>query len=219
MLRLTREQSRRIDQLAVERYHLDVLVLMENAARSAAEVCDEMLAGVRGRSILIVCGSGNNGGDGLALARHLHNRGAAPRIGLMFDPARARPDGPAAANLRIVQAMSLPIAPADPGEIQHDRADLIVDAIFGTGLSRPARDPFPSIVAAIGRAGRPVLAIDVPSGMDCDTGQPLGVCVPATGTITFVAEKIGFANPQAKPFLGRVWIGDIGAPGELLEGI
>ena len=92
-----------------------------------------------------------------------------------------------------------------------------MDAIFGTGLTQPPRDPFAAIVAAIHRTQRPILAVDLPSGLDCDTGKPLGPCIAATQTVTFVAEKVGFANPQALPLLGLVTVGDIGCPIELIE--
>ena len=105
------------------------------------------------------------------------------------------------------------IAPTGPGE----RPGLIIDAIFGTGLTQIPRDPFASIVAAIELTRCPVLAIDIPSGLDCDTGRPLGpACVRAARTITFVAEKAGFAAVEAREYLGEVIVGDIGCPRELI---
>jgi len=217
MIRLTRWQSHQIDRLSMEQYHLPGIVLMENAARSAADAACDMLGGVRGRNVLILCGGGNNGGDGLAVARHLHNRGAEISIALTIDPSRYHAD--ARTNWDIVSAMRLPCHPAQPEAIAQSQADLLVDAIFGTGLTDAPRDPFPMIVDAITHAGRPVLAIDLPSGMDCDTGQPPGACVRATRTITFVAEKAGFAAPSAQQYLGTVTVGDIGCPVELLTQI
>jgi NAD(P)H-hydrate epimerase len=214
MIRLTRWQLREIDRLAVEQYRLPSIALMENAARSAADAACDMLGAIRGRNVLILCGGGNNGGDGLALARHLHNRGAEISIALTIDPARYH--GDAQTNWEIVSAMRLPCAPAHAEAIAESRADLLIDAIFGTGLTEAPREPFPAIVDAISRSGRPVLAIDLPSGLDCDTGQPPGACVRATRTITFVAEKAGFAAPTALPYLGSVTIGDIGCPVELI---
>ncbi len=181
---------------------------MENAARAVADCAGRML-GKNGRGVLILCGGGNNGGDGLAAARHLHLRGLAVRIALTVDPAGYK--GDALINWKIVQAMKIPAAPFEKSMLS---SSLIIDAIFGTGLDRPPRDPFPAIAEAVNSSGIPVLAVDVPSGLDCDTGQPPGACIRATRTVTFVAEKIGFAKPMARQFLGDVEVAGIGCPVE-----
>jgi NAD(P)H-hydrate epimerase len=215
MIRLSRAQVRQIDELAIQRFKIPGVVLMENAAHAAADVAWAMLAGQRGL-VLILCGGGNNGGDGLAVARHLHNRGLDVRIALTVDPAKYRAE--ALANWEIVQAMGLPAKPLDISALPLLRPILIVDAIFGTGLTEAPREPFPQIVAAVSKLAAPILAIDIPSGLDCDTGKPLGsTCIAAQRTITFVAEKIGFANPEAVEYLGEVCVADIGCPRELVE--
>jgi NAD(P)H-hydrate epimerase len=215
MMRLTREQVRKIDRLAVERYHVPGAVLMENAAIAAANMAGEMIRLNTG-TVLILCGGGNNGGDGLAVARHLHNRGCDVRILLTTDPAKYA--GEAKINWDICHAMNLPSVNATAEAILGSGAGLIVDAIFGTGLTQPPQPPFAEIVAAIEKTRVPVLAIDIPSGLDCDTGRALGsACVAATRTITFVAEKIGFDRPEARKYLGRVSVGDIGCPIELIS--
>jgi NAD(P)H-hydrate epimerase len=215
MIRLSRQQLRTIDRLAVERYHIPGEVLMENAARAVADVACEMLCGDCTGEILIVCGGGNNGGDGLAAARHLHNRGAEVRILLTVDPAKYT--GEALVNWRIVTAMKLATYPADDHGFQTSKPRLVLDAIFGTGLSQSPREPFSRIVDSMQKFGVPILAVDIPSGMDCDTGKPLGsACVRANRTVTFVAEKVGFASPEAREYLGGVTIGDIGCPRELI---
>ena len=113
--------------------------------------------------------------------------------------------------------MQLTIAPIDVERIRKTSALLIIDAIFGTGLNRPPRRSVPTDCRGGESIGQlPVLAIDVPSGLDCDTGKPLGACIEATRTITFVAEKVGFANPDARKYLGAVTVGDIGCPQELI---
>lgn len=215
MIYLTRDQVRRIDRLSTERYKIPGVVLMENAAREAADVACAMMRNDCLGEVMILCGGGNNGGDGLALARHLHNRGADVEILLTADPARYA--GEAKANWDIVQAMALPTEPADPAKIEAARPLLLVDAAFGTGLTQPPRDPFGDIVRAIRKSQVLVLAIDIPSGLDCDTGKPLGPCIQATRTITFVAAKIGFAQPEAARFLGELSVGDIGCPMELIH--
>jgi NAD(P)H-hydrate epimerase len=217
MIRLTRQQVQEVDRRAIEEYGIPGIVLMENASRAAADVAERMLRTITGRSAMILCGGGNNGGDGLAAARHLHNRGFAVRIGLCTDPAGYK--GDALINWRIVQAMKLPSFQATPEAIEGTRADLIIDAIFGTGLTQPPRPPFDKIVAAVEKTGRPVLAVDLPSGLDCDTGQPLGACIRAERTVTFVAEKVGFGKESAREFTGEVVVADIGCPRELLESV
>jgi NAD(P)H-hydrate epimerase len=215
MLRLTRAQVREIDRRSIEQYHIPGVVLMENAARAAADVACDMLDDNCVGEVLILCGGGNNGADGLAVARHLHNHGADVSLALTADPQKYK--GEALINWQIVLAMNLAWEPAEPGKIASSTSLLLIDGIFGTGLEQAPREPFPAIVAAVEQSRVPVLAIDLPSGMDCDTGQPLGACIKATRTVTFVAEKIGFAQPTAKPFLGEVSVGPIGCPRELIE--
>jgi NAD(P)H-hydrate epimerase len=217
MLRLTRNQLREIDRRSTEEFHIPGIVLMENAARAAADAACAMLPNDCGGDVLVLCGPGNNGGDGLALSRHLHNRGSDITIALMTDPARYQ--GDALINWQIVSAMKLKVVPATPRLIEHAKPSLIIDAIFGTGLTAAPRDPFGAIAAAVARSGTPVLAIDIPSGLDCDTGIPPGACIRATKTITFVAQKAGFANPESHQYTGEIAVGDIGCPRELIESV
>lgn len=212
-MHLTREQVRSVDRIAIERYGIPGIVLMENAARAAAEAAREMLGGT-GR-VLILCGGGNNGGDGLAIARHLHNARVEVLIGLATRPSSYA--GDALINWNITRAMNLRTMTATPELIRLRPWALIVDAVFGTGLAQAPRDPFPALADAVNQSDRPVLAIDVPSGLDCDTGEPLGACIRAKRTITFVAEKAGFAAPVAREYTGTVVVGDIGCPRELYE--
>jgi NAD(P)H-hydrate epimerase len=215
MIRLTRDQSRHVDHIAIERYKIPGIVLMENAARGAAEVAVQMLTGKKPAEVLIICGGGNNGGDGLAVARHLHNRNLNVKILITIDPAKY--EGDAKINWNIVQAMSLPVVSAEPEVIRRQTRALVVDAIFGTGLSQPPREPFPALVRAIHDLNAPILSIDIPSGLDCDTGKPLGSsCIRATQTVTFLAEKSGFAVPEARQYLGKVSVADIGCPPEVI---
>ena len=213
-LRLTRAQVREIDRLSIEQYHLPGIVLMENAARAVVDVALDMLRGIQDPEVQIVCGGGNNGGDGLAVARHLHNRGVFVELAL----ASAQPySGDAGINWAIVQAMGIPALAIEDADIRMAGGviDLVVDALYGTGLQTPPREAWPIELMLY----YPVLSVDVPSGMDCDTGEPLraGACVKATRTVTFVAEKVGFANPAARQYLGEVIVGDIGCPRELIE--
>lgn len=217
MIALTRNQVREVDRRAIEEYGIPGIVLMENASRAAADAAMAMLVRPAGSRVLILCGGGNNGGDGLAIARHLHNHGVIVTIGLTIDPGRYT--GDALINWKIVQAMGLPRHTATAELVRSERWELIVDAIFGTGLAQTPREPFPALAEAVNASGQPVLAIDVPSGLDCDTGKPLGACIRAKRTITFVAPKTGFANPAAAEYLGEVIVGDIGCPMELIDAV
>ena len=151
------------------------------------------------------------------IARHLDNHGVAVRV-LLF----ARPEelaGDAAVNFRIIErsGLSIHIQP-DVAKVANEFAEAawIVDALFGTGLSGAVRPPFDAIIAAINASGKPVLAVDIPSGLDCDSGSPLGATIRATHTVTFVAEKLGFASPPVGEWLGKVHVVGIGAPRRIM---
>jgi NAD(P)H-hydrate epimerase len=139
--------------------------------------------------------------------------------------AAAELKGDAAIHHRIIARMGLPLEVcAGPGsnleivEKHLAAAEWVVDALFGTGLSGPVRPPFDAVIAAINRCPARVLAADIPSGLDCDTGEPLGPTVRAHHTVTFAAHKVGFANPAAQQWLGQVHVADIGIAVALLDG-
>ena len=207
---LTRAEVRAIDRRAIEEFGIPGVVLMENAGRSAAELL--MSLGVHG-PVAICCGKGNNGGDGFVIARHLDVHNIAVKIHLFARPEELT--GEAAINCRIVQNLGLPfrlheVLDKPAFQAEFSSADWIVDALFGTGLSGPLRPPFDEIVAAINDSGSKILAVDIPSGLDCDTGEPLGPTVRATHTVTFVALKKGFANPNSLKWTGEVHVAGIG---------
>ncbi len=217
---ITREQVRRVDRLAIERYGIAGLVLMENAGRNAAAIIRDTY-GPAGKA-WICCGPGNNGGDGFVIARHLHNAGWSIRLVLAGDPSRMTPD--TRANCAIVQAMKLDVSTAQSGETQRALAgsishdEIVVDALLGTGFHGDVRSPTAELIDTINAAAkRALVAIDVPSGLDCDTGLPSNATIHAELTITFVAAKAGFAAASAGPYVGRVEVADIGAPRELID--
>ena len=207
MKALTRQQVREFDRRAVDDFGLPSLVLMENAGRGAAEVLRSL--GVDGR-VVVCCGKGNNGGDGFVIARHLANHGVAVKL-LLARPGELSAD--AAVQWRVVERMRLPaeVLP-DEARLREELADAawVVDALFGTGLHKPLGPPFDAAVNLINASAARVLAVDVPSGLDADTGRPMGACVRAHHTVTFVAPKVGFAQPGADAWLGRVHVVDIG---------
>jgi NAD(P)H-hydrate epimerase len=215
----SRQQVRRLDSLAIEGYGVPGLVLMENAGRQCAAVAGEMLGEPLGRRVLIACGRGNNGGDGLVVARHLANQGAHVQVVLVapIDDVLAL-DSESAVNLRVAIAMGIPIEEAPSAQavaraMQPAAApDLAVDALLGTGAQGEVREPHRSAVEALNRLRCPVLAVDVPSGLDCDTGAPLGIAVRAARTVTFVCPKVGFARPGADAYTGVVSVAEISIP-------
>jgi len=222
---LTRDQVRCVDRIAIEEFHVPGIVLMENAGRNAAPIIRRQYFAQTGSAggdseaprpnrVVVFCGSGNNGGDGLVIARHLFNCSVPVVI------APTRPDGPttrdAATNFAICRAMN--IEQADPASVALQSRDVVVDALLGTGFSGSVRKPLAAVIKRINAAPLAgVVAIDVPSGLDCDTGKASGACIRADLTITFVATKVGFATESAKPRLGTIHICDIGAPRQALQ--
>ena len=215
---LTRSQVRDVDRRAIEEYGLPGVVLMENAGRGAVDLlCCEGCTG----PVVIVAGKGNNGGDGFVMARHLAIRGIEARVVLCCDATQLQ--GDAAVHYHILQRAGLAgmilgsVFSTDRLNEAIGHAEWIVDALLGTGAQGEVREPYRTAIAAINRALCRVLAVDLPSGMDCDTGAVGGICVRADVTATFVARKPGFDSAGAEQFTGRVEVIDIGVPPSLLE--
>ena len=217
---LTRDQARRLDARAMSDFGVPGVVLMENAGRSMAELL--LSLGATGL-VVICCGRGNNGGDGFVIARHLDIAGVAVRVLLFADPATLHDD--AAINYQICVKSALDVQtilsadPLDVGRYQtaFQSAAWLVDALFGTGLSRAVSAPLDRVIEAMNAAPGRRFAVDIPSGLDADTGRPLGACVRADHTATVVAPKAGFAAPEARPYLGQVHVVGMGAPRWLVE--
>lgn len=214
---ISRAQVRAVDQISIEKFGVPGVVLMENAARG----CVDILADRGAKCVRICCGKGNNGGDGLAMARLLDLAGIQAKT-LLFCP----PDeiaGDAAVQLNIVQKAGLPleIIPSDVTDETLDclltDADWIVDALLGTGMQGDPRPPLDRVIAAINRSDAKRMAVDLPSGLDCDKGTPGDPTVEATVTVTFVAPKLGFAAETAQAYLGEVITAGIGAPRQAIE--
>ena len=207
---LTVAEMARADLLAV-RHGVPALTLMENAGHSVAEAAAE-LAGPAGAAIAVACGPGNNGGDGFVAARLLHEKGYRVRLGLLG--AREALQGDAAEMARRWGAAIEPLAPATLAG-----ADLVIDALFGAGLSRPLEGVAAEVVAAINASGKPVVAVDVPSGLDGTTGAIGGAVVQATRTVTFFRRKPGHLLLPGRTLCGEVRLADIGIPERVLEEI
>ena len=222
---LTAHQMRNIDRRAISRYHVSGLVLMENAGRAVVEHLLESLGDeLDDANVAVVCGKGNNGGDGLVVARHLHGFGVTPTVFLVA--RRDDVEGDPAANLRILDALPVPIHEvidsnhwrdlAD-GENPLDTFDVVVDALLGTGLKGRVRGDYATIVGDINESGAHVVAVDIPSGLSGGRATVAGAAVQADATVTFMAPKIPHLFPPAESFCGELVVAGIGIPDEAVE--
>ena len=213
---LSRAEVRDVDRRAIKVFGVPGVVLMENAGAGAARLLVSL--GIRG-PVIIACGKGNNGGDGFVIARHLDSAGYPVRLILACPPEEI--GGDAAVNLQIAQRSGLPIEQLANGDLKDWEAaiagaDWVIDALLGTGASGPPTGTVAVAIAAINairdQTTARVLAVDLPSGLDCDTGQTAGACIRADLTATFVAPKQGFDLAGAAAYTGRVEVVGIGAP-------
>lgn len=220
MLVLNRRQTRLVDQRAIQELGMSGLVLMENAGRGVVDVLLQL--GAAG-PVVIVCGKGNNAGDGLVIARHLENHGIPVRTLLCARPAELADD--ARANYEILRRAGSHVewidGPALPANVSAalKNADWIVDALLGTGASGAPRPPLDAVIEALNYASAHKLAVDLPSGLDCDSGEAATPTFRADHTCTFVAHKPGFLVPSASQYTGQVHVIDIGVPRTLIEQI
>lgn len=220
---LTRQQVREFDRIAIESFGMSGLVLMENAARGATEVLCRLNEWGRGRAV-ILCGPGNNGGDGIVMARHLHIREW--DIKVLMVGCREPSSADALANFRILARTAVPVRTLEEVTLDGlkrflDDCDWIVDALLGTGSRPPLREPFDRVVELANRTSCRRFAVDIPSGLDCDGDSPgavpVGAVFAADATATFVAAKPGMLNASGKTLCGAITIVDIGAPREVFD--
>ena len=195
---------RRADAEARSRFGIEPMQLMEIAGWQVARFVAAYLDGIRGRQVLIVAGAGNNGGDALAAARFLHQRGAIVSASIVPAPD---PGSLVAHHTATIRQMGIPVRVAPDG-IERP-TDAIVDGLLGTGIRPPLREPARRIIQAMNATERLVLAIDVPSGLDADSGMGADGAVRAAATLTLGAPKPGLARA---PNAGRVFVADLGMP-------
>lgn len=212
MKHVTTRQMQAIDRQASERFGIPSILLMENAGRAVAEAVFTF----HPRHVVLYCGSGNNGGDGLVAARHLTNRAVHCTVVYFQRPAKADP----ALNFTILEKMKVPrvvwqrLTQARRHALLR-QADVIVDAMFGTGLSRDVQEPCKTAIEEINRSSRPVVSVDIPSGMNADTGTPMGSCVRARRTVTLALPKRAFTHKASRRYTGQVIVADISIPAQL----
>ncbi len=222
MMRLaTAEIMRQMDRKAIEEYGLPGMVLMENAARGTVQAMKRQFPDIFQKRIGIFAGRGNNGGDAFAVARYLLNHKVDCRVYLIGSIQEVK--GDARANLEILKRL-----PAEVREIRNEKelqsvkeeiasCHLFVDGIFGTGLNAPVQGLFHEVIDLINYMGRPVVAIDIPSGLHADSGQALGTCIQASLTVTFGLAKRGLLVQPGVKYCGKLIIVDISLPSRLME--
>ncbi len=216
---LSAAEMREVDRRAIEDIGIASLVLMENASVGVADAIAESFADVE--TVVIFCGPGNNGGDGLALARHLDARGYRLRVFLVV--GSSRPGGDAAVQLEILRRSALHVETIDaatdirPLIADCSGYDLIVDALFGTGLGRPLAGHFAELVEGLNALARPILAVDLPSGLDGSRAELPGPHLRARMTVTFAAPKVAHVFPPAADAAGKVVVTDLGIPPRLVD--
>lgn len=225
-------EMRELDQSAINDFHIPGIVLMENAGVGTVRMMTRELGSPANSFALIFIGPGNNGGDGLVIGRHLHQHGCKPIFFFLVDPDSL--EGDAAANMKIVRKLRLPFHIIDSESRVQTLPVLykqfvsrgipcyaIIDALFGTGLSRSVTGHFADIIHFINSSdsvrGLPVVSVDIPSGMDSDNGKIQGICLRADYTATYGCAQPGHVMHHGPEFSGKIEIIDIGIPPECME--
>ena len=205
--------------MAIKRKGIPSLVLMENAGRSVADAVKALLKSKKKASVCILCGMGNNAGDGFVVARHLWNSGIGVQVFLIGQGDKLKRD--AATNYQILKDCRYPIREIcrlTPALKRHiGQADIVVDAIFGVGLNREITGLFRQVIESANQAGPRIVAVDIPSGLDGTSGKIYGTCIRAYTTVTFSCPKKGFYQGQGPQQTGHVIVADIGIPQKLVR--
>ena len=217
---VTAEHMRELDRRTIEDLGVPSLVLMENAGRSTYQILRREFPGLTG-PVVVLAGRGNNGGDGFVVARYLANDGIPVTVYLLA--ARDQVQGDALVNLKILAKLNVELVEILGEDRLNDvlhhmsRAELVVDALLGTGLNSPVRGLFAEVIDRVNRTRTKVLAVDIPSGLSADTGEPLGEAVEADVTVTYGFPKIGQILPPGRDLVGRLWQVDISIPADFAE--
>jgi hydroxyethylthiazole kinase-like uncharacterized protein yjeF len=221
MRAVTAEEMAEMDRTAIEVLGIPGVVLMENAGRGASEVMFRYFPALEGKRVAVVAGGGNNGGDGFVIARHLWQKGVAVTVYLLKKRESYR--GDAKVNLEIIEKLDLQVEehtdnkPLAGLKRKLAKADFLVDAILGTGLNAPVKGFYRKVIELINQLEKPVLAVDLPSGLSATSGVPLGACVEASVTATFGLPKVGQLVTPGCTYVGHLEVVDIGLPRSVTE--
>jgi NAD(P)H-hydrate epimerase len=198
-----------VDKRTIEKYHIELTMMMENTGRAVAEQSRKMLGSLEQRPILVMAGKGNNGGGGLASARHLHNRGADVEVILSChrDELRELP----AKQFQILEEMGLRTL-RNSKDLEVSKYELIIDSLLGYSQRGNPRGRVAELVTAANMSGKLILALDVPTGLNPDSGKPNNPCIRATHTLTLALPKKGLLAEDAKDYVGIVFVADISVP-------
>ena len=207
---LTAEEIGEADRSAIDSFGIDVLSLMENAGSAVASLARILLDGsLVGKRVCVLVGKGNNGGDGLVAARHMHDWGA--EVTVMLSERGAMGQVPSR-QLKAVEKSGVPVI----GDLESLVGyELLIDSLLGYNSKGNPRGPVGSIISKANSANTRILAVDIPSGLDATSGQPNDPCVMATVTLTLGFPKTGFLDPRSKPYVGQLYVGDVSLPLEI----
>ncbi|MFW6080667.1 MAG: NAD(P)H-hydrate dehydratase [Desulfosalsimonas sp.] len=218
---LTADEMREMDRRTIENFGLPGRLLMENAGRGAARSVFRVWPDVYTKSVAVIAGKGNNGGDGFVIARYLYQHGVDVSVYLLAE--RSRVKGDAAANLELIETLGIPLTEL-PDELSFSgykkeiaQKDLIIDAILGTGLDSEVKGYFREVIDFINNSRTPIFSVDIPSGLHTETGRQCGICVQAGATATFAFAKLGHMLLPGAQYTGRLSIVDIGIPPHIVR--
>lgn len=208
------DQMREIDRIMVEEIGVSILMMMENASRNIAVMARKMLGGsVKGKKIVILCGKGNNGGDGLGAARHLTNFGANVTCFLATYVQELGPNTKVQYSIALHSNILL-------HEINHyqklssamQKTDLVIDALLGYNLKGSPKEPIASMIIMANNSQKPILAVDIPSGLNGDSGKPRSPTINAKVTLTLALPKVGLLKNHAREYVGKLYVADLSVP-------
>lgn len=221
---VTAAEMREVEARAFREFGIQPLILMEHAGTCVADISErnflsQNMPQPENSRILVLCGKGNNGGDGFVAARHLSNRGHEMDIFLAGSAAELK--GDALINYQIAAKLGISICQDAQNKLSQlefalQESDLVIDALFGTGLDRPMDEAYLGIIKTVNRVGKPVLAVDLPSGLHCDTGEVLPEAIRAKATAVLGLPKQGLYTAQGPASAGQIYLVDIGLPKALL---
>jgi len=210
---VTAEEMRKMDDVTIQEFHVDVLVLMENAGRATATLAKQILRETTfGKRVACLVGGGNNGGDGMVAARHLANWGA--EVNVIVGATKDRMKDVPLEQLHVLEKMGIPILLGDYNLRDYD---LLIDGLIGYGLEGNPREKIAVMIKDANASGRPILALDLPSGMNATTGEAYDPCIKAIATITLALPKTGFLTPGASPYIGSLYLADISIPQKVYQ--